>query len=201
MTTSTDVDAQRAARARRAIAAAVTESWTTIPHFAVSREIAADALLARREQGRAEAPGLTVTDLLLQAAAHAGETDVVGLSVATERGVMNVSLAGIREATPAELAERRAALVARARGFALRRGDLDPAPVTLSNLGTHGVDWFTGIIPTGTELLLTTGAIRDAWTPDGGERRFWATANADHRAVDGADAARFLGRFDSGCRA
>jgi len=194
---TTATEDERAARMRRAIAAAVTESWTTIPHFAVSREIAAEALIARRARERAEVPGSTVTDYLLQAAASAAASERVGLSVATDRGVMNVSLDGVASATLAELAQRRAALVERARGFALKRGDLEPAPVTLSNLGTHGVDWFTGIIPAGARLLLTTGAIRGG----DGERRFWTTANADHRVVDGADAATFLSRFDEWCQA
>jgi pyruvate dehydrogenase E2 component (dihydrolipoamide acetyltransferase) len=88
-------------------------------------------------------------------------------------------------------------LVARARELTLRRGDLDPVEVTLSNLGTHGVDWFTGIIPVGTTLLLTTGAIRTT----GGERRFWSTLNADHRVIDGAHAAQLLDRFSTGCGA
>lgn len=192
---------ERAARARRAIAAAVTESWTTIPHFAVSREVAADALLERRRALKAEIDGLTVTDLLLQAVAQAADSELVGLSVATERGVVNMTLAGVASAELPELAQLRAAAVARARDGALRRGDLDPAPVALSNLGTHGVDWFTGIVPVGGRLLLTTGAIRATGAGEQAERRFWATANADHRTVDGADAAGFLDRFQQGCQA
>jgi len=187
----------RAERMRRAIAAAVTQSWTTIPHFAVSREVGADALLARVADARAQTPGVTITDLLLKAVAEAAEVDVVGLSIATDRGVMNVSLAGVASSELPELAARRKGLVTRTRELALRRGDLDPVEVTLSNLGTHGVHWFTGIVPVGTTLLLTVGAIR----PVEGERRFWATLNADHRTVDGAHAAHFLDRFSGGCEA
>jgi pyruvate/2-oxoglutarate dehydrogenase complex dihydrolipoamide acyltransferase (E2) component len=56
---------------RRAVAQAVTESWRTIPHFSVQREIDAsdaDACLAAM---RAAAPEATYTDLLLRAFALA----------------------------------------------------------------------------------------------------------------------------------
>ncbi len=56
---------------RRAVAQAVAESWRTIPHFSVQREIDAsdaDACLAAM---RAAAPEATYTDLLLRAFALA----------------------------------------------------------------------------------------------------------------------------------
>ncbi len=89
---------------RRAVAQAVSESWRTIPHFSVQREIDAsdaDACLAAM---RAVAPEATYTDLLLRAFALAvgpfawlaggggqpggGTSGDVGLAVATPEGVM-----------------------------------------------------------------------------------------------------------------
>jgi len=191
-----DVAASRAERTRRAIAAAVAESWSTIPHFAVSREVEGDAIVAAVSQLRERAPAVSVTDLLLAATAHACEVDAVGLAVATDAGVINVAVGGVAEG-PAAFAERRREAVERARTSALKATDLAPTSVTLSNLGTHGVAWFTGIVPLHNTVLLTVGALG---RPDGdGVRRFWITVNADHRSVDGAHAARLLERFDDWC--
>lgn len=185
---------ERAERARRAIAAAVTESWTTIPHFAVSREIDATHLERRFRVARAANGLTTLTDLLLQAAGAATGQDTIGLSVATDRGVVNVTVCGALGDLE-RLAELRVAAVDRARRAALRKEDFAPVSTSLSNLGPQGAHWFTGIVPVGTHLLLTTGALRPA-----GERSLmWVTANADHRAIDGADAARVLERFAVHC--
>ena len=188
--------ASRAERTRRAIAAAVSESWATIPHFAVSREVEGEPLVAAVSRLREAAPAVSLTDLLLAATAHACEVEVVGLAVATDAGVVNVAVGGLVD-RPEAFAGRRREAVDRARRSALKAHDLAPTTVTLSNLGTHGVAWFTGIVPLRNSLLLTVGALG---RPDAeGVRRFWVTANADHRVVDGAHAARVLERFDEWC--
>jgi pyruvate dehydrogenase E2 component (dihydrolipoamide acetyltransferase) len=196
MAATGDAVESRAERTRRAIAAAVSESWATIPHFAVSREIEGDGIVAALPRLREATPAVSLTDLLLAATAYACEVDVVGLAVATDSGVINVSIGGIG-AEPGAFAEQRREAVERARRGALKAIDLAPTTVTLSNLGTHGVAWFTGIVPLNNVLLLTVGALRR--TDGDGAGRFWITANADHRSVDGAHAARVLERFDEWC--
>jgi pyruvate dehydrogenase E2 component (dihydrolipoamide acetyltransferase) len=186
---------QRHERARRVIAKAVSESWTTIPHFAVSRELDVTSLQARFAQQRARDNHVTLTDFLLRATGSATNEDVVGLSVATDAGVMNISVAGVNTLSFEELADRRYRAVERARRGSLREEDFELVNTTLSNLGTHGVHWFTGIIPVSTRLLLTTGAIRQ----HGDQLLMWVTANADHRSLDGADAAKILERFAQHC--
>ena len=68
--------------------------------------------------------------------------------------------------------------------------------VTLSNLGTHGVRWFTGIIPLGQRGLLTTGSLEQRCVVRKGRLGVgWelsAVLNVDHRVWDGADAAVLL---------
>ncbi len=153
------VTESRAERTRRAIAAAVTESWATIPHFAVSREVVGDGIVAAIPRLRETEPAVSLTDLLLAATGHACQVDVVGLAVATEAGVINVSISGIG-GDPTSFAVHRRAAVERARKGMLKSVDLAPSTVTLSNLGTHGVSWFTGIVPLRNTLLLTVGALR-----------------------------------------
>lgn len=207
---------------RGAVAQAVAESWRTIPHFAVQREIDAsdaDACLAAM---RAVAPEATYTDLLLRAFALAvgavawlaggggqpgdGASGDVGLAVATPEGVMMPVVPDVPAlAVPALVAARQAA-VRRGRDGRLTARDLASGAVgAVSNLGARGVDAFTGIVPAGRRLLLTTGRI--AGRPVAVDGRLAvrttliATLNVDHRYFDGDRAADVLDAFDREFRA
>jgi pyruvate dehydrogenase E2 component (dihydrolipoamide acetyltransferase) len=191
------------------IATKVAESWREIPHFTVSREVNAQAMQARLEQLRADSfePAPTLTDLLLVALAlgqrdsgHGGEVDL-GLAVATTHGVVIPVIRGVLALDPPELARARQAAVERARAGRLSEDDLTARPAsTLSNLGAFGVDRFTGIVAVGQTSLLTVGRVlpRVVAGDDGDisvQMMFDATLNADHRTVDGAEAARLLVAF------
>jgi pyruvate dehydrogenase E2 component (dihydrolipoamide acetyltransferase) len=200
---------QRGSRFRAAIAEHVAESWRTIPHFAVVREIDAragnQALAAMRGNGLPA----TATDLLLralaQAVAVAAEADTagdLGLAVATPDGVVIPVVADVPGLGPAALVAARAATVAQARDGRLSARDLAAGPVaSLSNLGGYQVDSFTGIIPAGQKLLLTTGTIADRPVAVDGQvmvrPSFTATLNVDHRQFDGDHAARILADFQA----
>jgi pyruvate dehydrogenase E2 component (dihydrolipoamide acetyltransferase) len=190
---------------RAAIAERVTESWRTMPHFAVTREIdastATDALVALR----AAVPDATHTDLLLHALGVAltrldSSSNDVGLAVATPDGVVLPIVAGVTQLGPAELVAARAAATARAREGRLSAADLSgTAQGSLSNLGSRGVDSFTGVIALGQQVLLTVGRI--AARPlvvDGvlaARPTVLATLNVDHRSLDGDQAASVLEAF------
>ena len=188
---------------RAPIARQVSRSWSEIPHFAVARDIAADGVTDRLA---GEMPGgvrVTVTDLLVRALgrslARYGSSDV-GLAVATRHGVQIPVLPDVAGRKLTEVAALRRSAVERARNRRSTEDDGRTPLVTLSNLGTHGVEWFTGIIPLGQRGLLTTGTlaqrpvVRDgrlsvAW-------RLSAILNVDHRVWDGLDAAELLSDFD-----
>jgi pyruvate dehydrogenase E2 component (dihydrolipoamide acetyltransferase) len=190
---------------RALIARKVSEAWTTIPHFAVTREIDCDELLALAAWCKREAMGVTVTDLLLAALARAVATPEVpdpdlGLAVATDDGVLIPVIRGVAGLGLGDLAGERSRAVERARSGRLEAADLSSAPVsTLSNLGAFGVDQFTGIIASGQTTLLTVGRIRDRVVVRGraleARPTMFATLNVDHRALDGSDAAKLLDRF------
>lgn len=192
-----------------AVARAVAESWSAIPHFAVSREIDVTGMLLYLDQIRSSGVMASVTDLLLRASATAwsavqyGGPDLIGLSVATPRRVINVAVRGAATRPLGELAAQRAAVVDRARRGLLKPDDLATSPVTVSNLGTHNVDWFTGIVPVGQLGLFTIGRARNTVQLINGRvvnrQMMWVTANLDHRAFDGADAAELLGAFATAC--
>jgi pyruvate dehydrogenase E2 component (dihydrolipoamide acetyltransferase) len=198
---------QRGQRFRAAIAEHVSQSWQTIPHFAVLRYIDArgvqDALAVMRRTGLPA----TATDLFLHALATAlatcaADTGDLGLAVATTDGVVIPVVAGVSDLGPGALVAARAAAVARARDGQLSAQDLAARPLaSLSNLGGFGVESFTGIIPVGQQLLLTTGTIIDRPVAVDGlvtvQPSFSATLNVDHRHFDGDGAARILETFQS----
>jgi pyruvate dehydrogenase E2 component (dihydrolipoamide acetyltransferase) len=196
-------------RFRGVIATKVAQSWREIPHFTVSREIDAEQISAALEEERARGtePAPSFTDLLLRALAEAvrenGESGAIdlGLAVATPDGVVVPIVQDVLGKTLAELASARQDAVRRARNGRLAPEDLNVTPQsTLSNLGSFGVDRFTGIVALGQTTLLTVGRARPRVVAD--DRRsisvrltFDATVNSDHRALDGADAARLLSSF------
>ncbi len=198
---------QRGRRFRAAIAEHVSESWRTIPHFAVLRQI--DARAAQQALAVMRATGLpaTTTDLLLHAlatalTASAEDTGDLGLAVATPDGVVIPVVGGVSDLGPGALVAARAAAVGRARNGQLSAQDLAARPLaSLSNLGGFGVESFTGIIPVGQKLLLTTGTIVDRPVAVEGlvtiQPSFSATLNVDHRHFDGDSAARILESFQS----
>ena len=198
---------RRGPRFRAAIAEHVSESWRTIPHFAVVRQIDARSVHTSLAAMRGNGLPATVTDLLLRAlalavAVAADSAGDIGLAVATPNGVVIPVVAGVPGLGPAGLVAARAAAVARAREGQLSARDLTAGPVaSLSNLGGHGVDSFTGIIPAGQKLLLTTGTIADRPVAVDGlvtvRPSFAATLNVDHRHFDGDNAAGILAAFQS----
>ena len=162
---------------RALIASKVAQSWREIPHFAVTREVDAEPMLATLELLRkgAPEPRPTLTDLLLRAlaiglrgTANDGPDDV-GIAVATDHGVVIPVVHGVLAQDIAGLATSRRAAVERARSGRLNAQDLGASPPsTLSNLGSFGVDQFTGIIAVGQTSLLTVGR---AGAACGGGRR------------------------------
>ncbi|MFY9933945.1 MAG: 2-oxo acid dehydrogenase subunit E2, partial [Streptosporangiaceae bacterium] len=196
---------------RAAVAQAVAESWRTIPHFSVQREIDAsdaDACLAAM---RGRAPEATYTDLLLRAFALAVNSvgqpgGDLGLAVATPDGVMMPIVSGVPDLDVRGLVAARKAATQRGRAGRLTERDLvSPAVAAVSNLGARGVDSFTGIVPTGRRLLLTTGRIAGRPVVIDGRlavrATLIATLNVDHRYLDGDRAADVLDVFDREFRA
>jgi pyruvate dehydrogenase E2 component (dihydrolipoamide acetyltransferase) len=189
---------------RAPIARQVSRSWSEIPHFAVAREIAADGVTDRLA-GEMHAGGVrvTVTDLLVRALgrslARYGSSDV-GLAVATRHGVLLPVLPDVAGRKLSEIAALRHSAAERARNRRSTEEDGRTPLVTLSNLGTHGVEWFTGIIPLGQRGLLTTGTLAQRPVVKEGRLsvawRLTAILNVDHRVWDGLDAAELLSEFD-----
>lgn len=199
----------RTDRFRRLIADRVTESWKTIPHFSVTREIDATPLLRSYRELRLTAPQITLTDLMVYALARSvppadGAYFDIGLAVASDFGVMMPSLKGASRLALGDVMTARAEAVVRGRSGRLSTDDIAAMPrASLSNLGALGVDQFTGIVPLNQSSILTVGRVRERPAVEGGHvvvrPGFFASLNVDHRVLDGAEAARVLVAFDAAC--
>jgi pyruvate dehydrogenase E2 component (dihydrolipoamide acetyltransferase) len=203
----------------RLMAERTTQSWTTVPHFFVQREIDAIALnRARAAFGPAieQSHGvkLTHTDLLVALVARiltkhprlnaswidGGirlNPDVnISIAMAVDEGVVAPVVANAHTATLANIARQRHDLAERARGGRLRLADLTGGTFTISNLGMFQVDSFSAIITAPQAAILAVGAIKDRVVPiEGGfgvRPTLRLTISVDHRVADGAKAAAFL---------
>jgi pyruvate dehydrogenase E2 component (dihydrolipoamide acetyltransferase) len=195
--------ADAGASSRRATAELVSESWRTVPHFSLGREIRAEGLLASLARARAEGVPATATDFMVRALGRAlediGERPDVGLAVATPWGVLIPVVRAVPGRSLGDLAAQRQAAVDRARQRRLGAADAAAPFATLSNLGPHGVQWFTGVVPLGQAALLTVGQIGPRPAVEGRglvvAQMFTAVLTADHRRYDGVDSARLLAGF------
>ncbi|MBI3047485.1 MAG: 2-oxo acid dehydrogenase subunit E2 [Acidobacteria bacterium] len=203
----------------RLMAERTSQSWTTVPHFFVTREVDATALNAAREATapsveRSHGVKVTHTDLLVAAVARvltrhprvnaswtAGGIVVhrevnVALALAVENAVVTGVVRGADAAPIGDIAARRRELTERARAGRLHPDDIAGATFTISNLGMYGVDAFTAIIVPPQAAILAVGAIADRVVAVDGrpavKPMLTMTLSCDHRVVDGARAAEFM---------
>jgi pyruvate dehydrogenase E2 component (dihydrolipoamide acetyltransferase) len=206
----------------RLMAERTTQSWTSVPHFFVTREVDGSALVAvrdKRSPGIEKSRGvtLTLTDLLTVLVARTlrkhprmnaswvdnrikANSDVkVGLAVAVSDAVVVAVVNGADTAELGDVAVQRRDLAERARANKLTPADISGATFTISNLGMYHVDQFTAIIVPPQAGILAVGALTDrvvpmpgALIPVGVRPMMNLTLSCDHRVVDGARGAAFL---------
>jgi pyruvate dehydrogenase E2 component (dihydrolipoamide acetyltransferase) len=203
----------------RLMAERTTQSWTTVPHFFVEREVDAGGLNRVRailgpaiEQ--AHSVKLTHTDLLIALVARTllkhprlnaswidngiqlNSSVNISIAMAVEDGVVAPVVTNAHTAPLSEIAKLRRELTERARAGRLRMTDLTGGTFTISNLGMFQVDSFSAIITPPQVAIVAVGAIKDRVVPiEGGvgvRPTLRLTISADHRIADGAKAAAFL---------
>jgi pyruvate dehydrogenase E2 component (dihydrolipoamide acetyltransferase) len=196
-----------------------TQSWTTAPHFFVSREVDGTALVAAREKlgpdiERTRGVKLTYTDLLTAIIARVlrkhprmnaswtgdsikANPDVnVGLAMAVTDAVAVGVVPKTDTMALGDISVRRRDLSERARTNKLSPADITGATFTISNLGMYHVDSFTAIIVPPQAGILAVGAMTDRVVPVPGgigvRPMMTITLSCDHRVVDGARGAAFM---------
>jgi pyruvate dehydrogenase E2 component (dihydrolipoamide acetyltransferase) len=201
---------------RRVIAERLLASKTQIPHFYLTIEIDAAPMMAFRKEYIAASGGkITFNDIALSAVARAAmQKPKVNAAFAgdaiIEYGSVNLSVAiavedglvtpVIRDAQKLSLQQISAAvkdLALRARDKKLKPDEYAGGTITVSNLGSYGIEQFCAIVNPPQAAILAVGAI--VKKPVVNERdeieighRMSITLSGDHRVVDGAVAAEYM---------
>ena len=203
----------------RIMAERTTQSWTTVPHFFVARDVDATALNATREGlipviEKSLAVKITHTDLMVSAVARALKqfprmngswvgsgvslnADInVALAMAVDNAVVTAVIRNADKLPLGAIAKQRKELAERAKANKLQPADISGATFTISNLGMFGVDAFTAIIVPPQAGILAVGAIADRVVAVDGmigiRPMVTLTLSSDHRIIDGARAAQFM---------
>jgi pyruvate dehydrogenase E2 component (dihydrolipoamide acetyltransferase) len=203
----------------RLMAERTTQSWTSVPHFFLMREVDCSELVAAQKKWSAEADGAqgvapTITDALVAilgrilakhprmnaswtgAGIRSNAEINVSVAMAVKDGVVGAVIHRANVLRLREVSAQRKELTERARAGRLRPADITGGTFTLSNLGMYKVDAFTAIITPPQAAVLAVGSISDrVIAVDGkpGVRPMMTmTLSSDHRVVDGARAAEFL---------
>jgi pyruvate dehydrogenase E2 component (dihydrolipoamide acetyltransferase) len=203
----------------RLMAERTTQSWTTVPHFFVVRDVDATALLAAQERlapqiEKAYGVRATITDLLIALVGRvltkhprlysswAGDrvrpnkNVNISVAMAVKDGVVGAVIPNAETAAPGAISIQRRDLTERARAGRLHPADIANATFTISNLGMYKVDAFTAIIVPPQVAILAVGGVSERVVPVDGKPgirpMMTLTLSSDHRVVDGAGAATFL---------
>jgi pyruvate dehydrogenase E2 component (dihydrolipoamide acetyltransferase) len=211
-----EAEDQPLSQIRAAIARQMLQSKAPVPHFYVTVEIAMDRAATLREELQAlpGAPKVTVTDLVVRACAltlvkHPGVNASfqgqairrhravhVGLAVALDEGLITPVLRDCDRKPLFQIATETRDLVERTRARKLKGQELSGATFSVSNLGMFPVEEFSAIINPPEGAILAVGAILEKPVVVDGQlgvgKRMRVTLSCDHRAMDGAMAARFL---------
>jgi pyruvate dehydrogenase E2 component (dihydrolipoamide acetyltransferase) len=200
----------------RLMAKRTTQSWQSVPHFYLRREVDASRLQSWRAAARAR-PGqerASHTDLLVRLVAEAlrrhprvnsswsdgavvrSERINVGIAVAVDDGLVVPVVHDADRLSLADTVARRIELVDAARAGRLRPEDVTGGTFTVSNLGMFGVDSFDAIVNAPQAAILAVGRVVERVIAVDGQPAvrpvLQLSVSFDHRVVDGARGAEFL---------
>ncbi|MCU1644610.1 MAG: dihydrolipoamide acetyltransferase [Nocardia sp.] len=204
---------------QRVSAQRLTESKQQAPHIYLTSAIDVTELLIFRAQvnetlAEAGAGKVSVNDLLVKAVAATLRRDPsvnvsfagdkllrhhgihVGIAVATPTGLLVPVIRDADHKGVAQIAAESRDKAGRARDRKLRAEEMSGGTFTISNLGMFGIEQFTAVINPPESAILAVGGVQDELRLDGEQvvarKILRVTLSADHRAIDGAVAARFL---------
>lgn len=208
---------------RKTIAKRLSESKQTVPHFYLTADLDAAALVRLREDINLELaisePGakLSVNDYLVRAAAIAlrrvpecnasftpealvfhGRVDI-SVAVSVPDGLVTPVVRGADALTVREIGAQVRELAGRAKAKKLSPEEMQGGTFSISNLGMFGIDSFSAVINPPEGAILAVGQVRDVPVIEGGlvvpGKRLSVTLSCDHRVIDGAVGAKFLAEF------
>jgi pyruvate dehydrogenase E2 component (dihydrolipoamide acetyltransferase) len=205
---------------RRTIARRLTESKQNVPHFYLSTDCQMDALIELRREINSSRPDdarISINDLVVKATAAAlaalpacnvswteeallqwHRVDI-SVAVATEGGLITPIVTQADRKSLSAVSVEIADLANRARAGTLRPEEYQGGSFTISNLGMYGVRDFAAILNPPQAAILAVGAIEPRMIVRDRQSAIadmmTCTLSLDHRAIDGALGAQWLGLF------
>jgi len=200
----TVTEARDLSRVQQTVSDRLSESYRNAVHVTTKRTFDAGPLQAVTEAAGAAGLNVSITDLLVKSVGAelavrpefnalfedgthklVGEVNV-GVAVDVDAGLVVPVVPTVTEKSTEEVAAVRDALTERALGGEYTSEELSGGTFTITNLGPFGVDSFDPVINPPEVAILGVGRVREDGT-------MTLSLSFDHRVVNGADAARFLG--------
>jgi pyruvate dehydrogenase E2 component (dihydrolipoamide acetyltransferase) len=201
-------------RLRRLVAARLTESKTTAPHFYLRATVPVDRLLALRAEINEAGTRVSVNDLVVKAvgAAHLLVPSLnvtwtadavrqyssvdVAVAVATDNGLVTPVVRSVQDLSVTAVSRTVRDLAERARAGRLQQHELEGGSISVTNLGMYGTEEFAAIINPPQASVLAVGAARQEPVVVDGRLSVATvmrlTLSVDHRPVDGVAGAEWL---------
>jgi pyruvate dehydrogenase E2 component (dihydrolipoamide acetyltransferase) len=204
---------------RRTIAQNMKFSWNEAPHMTLQADIVVDGLEDLRNylniNKKSKSDKISMTALITKSVAAAikkspiinsqysdneirilGEINI-GIATALDDGLIVPVVHHADEKSIEQISGEIKELSQRAKNNKLTSGDLVNATFTISNLGMYGIDSFTAIINPPQAAILAVGKMNRLFVPTEDnlpiiQKIISFTLSADHRVMDGAQAAKFL---------
>ena len=204
---------------RRTIAQNMSQSWTQAPHMTLQIDIQVDAMETLRtainSYAKTKQDRVSMTAFITKAVAKALKMNLIVNSQFTEKEIQVISDVNIGIATALDnglivpviqnadkkklkdVSSEVRSLAEKARSNKLSSNDLMNGTFTISNLGMYGIDRFTAIINPPQSAILAVGRMNRVYVPTENnlpevKQIVTFTLSADHRVMDGAQAAKFL---------
>ena len=205
---------------RKVIADRLVSSLGPVPHFYLNIEINADALMRVRAELKSageddDATKITVNDFILKGAVVAAlrepkvnaafDGDAIiqygdvnlAVAVAIDEGLVTPVIRAAQNKSLREISAAVKDLAHRARNKRMKPEEFQGGTLTVSNLGSYGIDYFSAIINPPQAIILAIGAIvRQPVVDDAGAivpgYRMKIGMSCDHRVVDGAIGADYF---------
>ncbi|WP_309616141.1 dihydrolipoamide acetyltransferase family protein [Salinibacterium sp.] len=203
---------------RKAIAAAMVQSAFSAPHVSIFTDIDATRTMefVKRLKNSPDFAGVRVSPLLIMAKAliwavrrnptvNSSWTDTeivvhhyvnLGIAAATPRGLLVPNIKDAQDLSLRDLASALEQLTITARDGKTQPAEMANGTITITNIGSYGMDTGTPILNPGEVAIVALGSIKQKpWVVDGQVLpRFVTTVGAsfDHRIVDGDVASRFV---------
>lgn len=206
---------------RKIVAARLSQSKQTIPHFRLHMAVCVDELLALRKTANlvlgvkasindylVRAVGIALSrhrDVNIQvhgdAIHHFAHADI-SVAVASPKGLVTPIIRSADLMRIDQIANATKTLIEKAQAGKLTYEDMDGGTFSISNLGMYGIDQFDAIINPPQGAILAVGGINRvlAERSDGDaafESRMQVSLSCDHRAIDGAAGAQFMATLKS----